>query len=640
MLQYKIENLINSLDYENVKFNGDISDLFNRFIENRISSDFAVNFILKEAEDAFFEKVDDLNPPIGLWRGEFWGKLIISACRVAKYKNNKKIKNIIEKSVFKIISTANDDGYIGSYKNPQMVLPCPEEDGLKIKGWFCDWCWNIWCRKYTLWGLLESYELLGDEKILNAAEKFTDQLINMLQKLNLHICETGTFKGVASGSILKPILILYRHTGNKKYLDFAISIADAFENEEVNCAKLIKHSLNMLPVHLWNIMESDDTADINAALSQKAYETMSCFDGILELYRITGNEKYLIATQNFWELIVKFELNPIMSVGFNDIFLFAHSQQDTASEPCDVIHFIRLTSELFKLTGNIKYIDMLELSFENAMLASINRDADWGARILRGNSWHNTAKAQCDLKYNHCCVNNIPRGMLNAAEMIAVSKGEDIYINLYTPCDISFANAKINIGEGYIQNQKLSIKVLANNETNIYLRIPSWSNISVINGVKTIKKGEYFKVTAKTGENVFQLEFDHSVKIIEPSIYLGNAKHLRVHSLSPFMKNNKLLTKTDTNPDIIPVEEKIRMMIGPIILAKSSQTGSDYNDMFMAESLHGKNYIYSARAVENANVRAAFEITYQKDGQENCFTVGDFAFASNLYKEEDFTIYM
>ena len=43
-----IENKFTPTEYSNVKYTGDIADLFDRFIENRMLSDFAVNEILKE----------------------------------------------------------------------------------------------------------------------------------------------------------------------------------------------------------------------------------------------------------------------------------------------------------------------------------------------------------------------------------------------------------------------------------------------------------------------------------------------------------------------------------------------------------------------------------------------------------------
>ncbi len=69
-----------------------------------------------------------------MWRGEFWGKWIISACRVAKYEANAELTEFIHKAVLDTIATADDDGYIGSYKNPENVLPCAPEEGRKIFG--------------------------------------------------------------------------------------------------------------------------------------------------------------------------------------------------------------------------------------------------------------------------------------------------------------------------------------------------------------------------------------------------------------------------------------------------------------------------------------------------------------------------
>ena len=84
MLTNYVKNIQEATPLSETAFCGDVGDMFDRFIENRISSDFAINEILiKEAETVFFDRSDDKDAPLGRWRGEFWGKLIISACRAA-----------------------------------------------------------------------------------------------------------------------------------------------------------------------------------------------------------------------------------------------------------------------------------------------------------------------------------------------------------------------------------------------------------------------------------------------------------------------------------------------------------------------------------------------------------------------------
>ena len=226
MIGYAKADRINAAEIGSAHFLGAVEEKFERFIYERMLSDKAKNVILKEAEDAFANCVDDADAPLGIWQGEFWGKLIVSACRACKYTGNGDLKNTIRESVHRIMGFAREDGYLGTYKDEKLVFRAPIEFGREKMGWDCNWNWNIWCRKYTLWALLEAYELLGEPEILDLAEKSTLQLIDMLEDMGAKICETGTFYGLPSGSIMKPVLILYRHTENRRFLDFALEIAD------------------------------------------------------------------------------------------------------------------------------------------------------------------------------------------------------------------------------------------------------------------------------------------------------------------------------------------------------------------------------------------------------------------------------
>ena len=133
----------------------------------------------------------------------------------------------------------------------------------------------------------------------------------------------------------------------------------------------------------------------------KAYEMMSCLDGLLELYRVTGTEKYFAAVRAMYDLLVKYELNPLFSVGFNDQFSSANRQINGITEPCDVIHWMRVCYELFTLTGESKYMDSFELAYYNAFLAGSFKDGRWGARGVRSHGRH-LVEHQLRLKYSHC----------------------------------------------------------------------------------------------------------------------------------------------------------------------------------------------------------------------------------------------
>jgi len=183
----------------------------------------------------------------------------------------------------------------------------------------------------------------------------------MLSHLGISISDCGTFNGLPAGSIMKPMLILYRLTEDKKYLDFAISIANDWERPDGRVPNIISNALQMKPVHKW-YPEPEKWA--------KAYEMMSCLDGLLELYRVTGTDKYLTVCRNMYKLLLEHEGNLLFSVGFNDQFAHGAAYANSISEPCDVIHWIRLCQELYKLTGEAEYMNTVELAFYNAFLAS------------------------------------------------------------------------------------------------------------------------------------------------------------------------------------------------------------------------------------------------------------------------------
>ena len=147
-------NKINAPLLQDTRLGGYAGFLSARFFEERIFSEEAYNGVFREAEDAFREKLDD-QTIIGYWRGEFWGKLVISAARVCRYTGNHELYAFLKKSAETMLSLQEADGYLGTYRNHDFVCPPAAEDAEKLVGWKCCWCWNIWCRKYTLWGLIE-----------------------------------------------------------------------------------------------------------------------------------------------------------------------------------------------------------------------------------------------------------------------------------------------------------------------------------------------------------------------------------------------------------------------------------------------------------------------------------------------------
>ncbi len=636
---------------------GSVGALFEQVIGRRVTSDAAKDEIWKEAEDAFVNCIDDKKAPVGIWQGEFWGKLMISACGVCRYTADSALRGFLRDSVYRIMALQRPDGYIGTYKDKALVFRPDPEKGKQVMGWECDWNWNIWCQKYTLWGMLEAYALLEDDKILNSAARMASQLIDTLSKLEARVCETGTFFGVASASILKPMLMLYRYTGNQAYLDFSLSIAKQWADDETCCAKLVSKTLSGTPPHLWNLdlinavpkscdKEGKPVFDprrARAEISGKVYETLSCFEGLLELYRVTGEAQYLHVSERFFSLLVEHEYNTLFSVGFNDLFLNAATVQNSITELCDVIHFIRLAAELYKLTGAPRYMDFIELAFYNPFLAGVTKDGAWGARGVRAAECHMYAMEQAGMHHNHCCVNNMPRGFVNVAGLIAAQDDKAVYVNLYGEAEVTLhpgedACVSLQIGAGYLQYCKtdLCVKSRGAGEKTLNLRIPGWSkNTEVTVDGKRYQAlpGTYFCTPLKEGATNIHIAFDSTPRLME---YWYRTD---VYPMTPYLRQRYLGDRKSAeklHEDAIIKEPKATLCIGPVLLSMCRGLGSTKEDIFDRPTVCGKGASVTAVPKPADGYRCAYDVTLLCGGTRETIPMCDFASAGNSIELEPY----
>lgn len=634
MTEYVTKDKINSGKIEDIRLGGAAEYLFSKLVYQRVTSDYAKNVVYKECEDFFRSKQDDRHS-YGIWQGEFWGKWVISAARVARYNHDDSLKEFLRKAAYGLISTAREDGYIGTYADSLNMFKADTSLSEKEVGWKCEWNWNVWCRKYTLWGLLEVYMLTEDEKILEAAKKHADCLTDELKKLNTHLCFVGVMSGLAAFSILKPMLILYRITEDKKYLDFCLAETDMWDKPDGSRPNLITNGLANIPVHEW----------YSETWIRKAYEMMSCLDGILELYRVTGVKKYLTAVENIYTQLVRHELNPMFGVGYNDQFNRAAYKINGISEPCDTIHWIRICYELFKLTGEMKYMDSIELAFYNAFLAGTFEDGRWGARGIRSAGRHFVAHGQAETKYQHCCVNNLPRGFINAAECFAMYSDDCVYINLLTDydgqLDTPFGKVKISIGGRLFKGGNAEIRVKAESETALKIRIPSWSKKSVV-AVDGVKKdavcGEYFNVEVEAGSHTIELFLEIEEKIVDFAREVDLDEEFNPETFRYWIVKSKFSVEKEIAAD----KKSSKIMYGPLLLTRSKLIGNTEDEMFSGETICQKNYSVALTPVDSDKVSYLFKAEF--DGEKPFETLMcDYASGTNFELCDDdryFNIYL
>lgn len=429
------------------------------------------------------------------WQSEFWGKWFTSALLAYRYKPSPQLKAVLDKSVIDLMATQTPDGYIGNY--------APEKHLQQ---------WDIWGRKYCMLGLIGYYDLTQNRKALEAAAKLADHLIKELADNKTPIVKLGNHRGMAASSILEPVTLLYTRTGNKRYLDFAEEIVRQWETEDG--PQLLSKSLTPVgkrfpkPTKSWYGWEQ----------GQKAYEMLSCYEGLLELYRVTGNEKYKAAVVNTWQSIRDTELNIAGSGSAMECWFGGKGYQTLPinhyQETCVTATWIKLSQQLLRLTGEAKYADAIEQSYYNALLGAMYADgSDW-AKYTPLSGERLKGEAQCHMGIN-CCEASGPRGLFTLPLTAVMKTNNGISVNFfadgnYTATTPGGQSLSIVQTTSYPVTGKVLIAVNPSKAASFTVRVrnPYWSQQSSITvndePVAISGSGDYISITRnwKQGDTI------------------------------------------------------------------------------------------------------------------------------------------
>ncbi len=447
-----------------------------------------------------------------LWQSEFWGKWILSAIAAYKYKPEPELLSIIENAVEGLLETQLPNGYIGNYAPKSQLTQ-----------------WDIWGRKYSMLGLIRYYEISKDKNALEAAQKVADHLLTQVGPGKTNIVKTGNYRGMASSSVLESIIYLYNHTGEKRYLDFANYIVEQWETEEG--PKLISKAVEGEWVserfphpEVWWTWEN----------GQKAYEMMSCYEGLLQLYLVNGNHKYLKAVVEVVENIIDTEINIAGSGSAFECWYHGLENQTRPTyhtmETCVTMTWMKLCFTLLQVTGDSKYADQIEKTFYNALLASMKFDAGEIAKYSPLEGMRHAGEEQCSMHIN-CCNANGPRGFTLIPAFATMKSGNTIFVNFYCESEaaIELENGnKVSIQQKttYPENDKIILTINPEKDAafELALRIPEWSEKSSlkVNGksIDDLKSGEYklIKRTWKKGDEI-ELQLDLRGRLVKQDHY-------------------------------------------------------------------------------------------------------------------------
>jgi len=350
-----------------------------------------------------------------LWQAEFWGKYMHSAVPFWQYTGDPALKAKIEAGVKAVLAAQLPDGYIGNYLEKER----------------CRHDWDVWGMKYTMLGLIHWYDATGDQAALDAACRICDYL-RAFFPAKLALRKSSEWNGLASGSVMEPVVWLYKRTGRQEYLDFAKYALSELQEPADSC-QILSEAEKDVPVADRGIWTTNCVYHVNIAV--KAYESMSCFQGILELYEATGDRRLLDAAAKTAANIARTEIN--IAGGGASMERWYHGADRQArpyislQETCVQTTWLRLCAKLLALTGESRWADEMEKTFLNAYLGALRADDSVFTQYTPLAGWRAKGIEHCRMHTN-CCNANGPRGFLAYLEGFLQARDDTAYLNFYT----------------------------------------------------------------------------------------------------------------------------------------------------------------------------------------------------------------
>src|SRR6266436_3420122 len=389
-------------------------------------------------------------PQLVPWAGEFVGKYLISAIQALRMTDDPRLRLQVSNVVAAFIATQAEDGYLG---------PFPKDIRL-LKNW------DLWSHYHALSALALWYQHTGDPASLAAARKAADLVCRTYLDTGRRVFDAGDAE--MNMSILTGMAMLHRITGEPRYLRMAHEVEKDWERAgDYLRTGLDGREYFQSPRPRW--------------------ESLHDLQGLVELWRITGEQTYRDAFIHHWRSIRRWDRR--------NSGAFSSGEQATgnpyapsAIETCCTVAWMAITVDYLRLTGDPRASDDLELATLNGGLGAQHVSGRWWTYNtpmdgIREASAHTIVfQARAGTPELNCCSVNGPRALGLLSEWAVMSESDGIAVNYYGSSTFSLtlpSGTYLHLEQstrypvaGYI---RLRVVPAAPERFTLRLRIPHWS---------------------------------------------------------------------------------------------------------------------------------------------------------------------
>ena len=326
-----------------------------------------------------------------------------------------------------------------------------------------------YCAGHLIEAAVAYYNTTGKRKLLQVATRFADHIDSTFRLKNQHWVS-------GHQEIELALMKLFHLTKNDRYLKLATWF---LEQRGRGYGKGVIWDEWKDPKYCQDDLPVKDQKQITG----HAVRAMYLYTGAADVAAVTGDEGYLHAMNSVWEDVVyrnMYITGGIGSSGSNEGFSIDYDlpNENAYCETCASVGMVFWNQRMNLLTGDSKYIDVLEKSLYNGALDGLSLSGD---RFFYGNplasrgqhyrrEWFGTA----------CCPSNIARLVSSIGDYIYTRSDNGVCVNLFignnTTVKVANTVMGIKMKTNYPWDGKVSMTFNPSRKINftLYIRIPGW----------------------------------------------------------------------------------------------------------------------------------------------------------------------
>ena len=330
---------------------------------------------------------------------------------------------------------------------------------------------ELYCYGHLVQAAVALDRATGDDRLLAVARRAADHVVAEFLR--------GGRPGLDGHPEIETALVeLYRHTGERSYLDQAAAFVERRGHGHAG-------ESDRGPVYLVD----HEPVRTSTTLAGHAVRALYLEAGVVDVAVETGDDELLAASVRRWEDTVAHKT--ALTGGHGSRHLFeAFGDRDelppdqSYNETCAAVASIHWSWRLLLATGESRFADLVERTLYNAVAASTNVDGD---RFFYVNPLQRRADALPPPKGGRrrpwfrcaCCPPNVARLIGSLGHYTATTSDDGVQLHLYVPSvvDVPERGVRLTVATAYPDDGRVAVTVDETPATpwRLDLRLPAWS---------------------------------------------------------------------------------------------------------------------------------------------------------------------